>query len=106
MPFGALSTALALKIRKQESVLGAVNFVLLPLTFMSPAFIAGGLMPTWMQSIAIFNPVGWGVDAGRGALQAEAAWPVVLVRLGYLALFTAVSCWLAMKAFRSYQRTA
>ena len=106
MPFGALSTALALKIRKQESVLGAVNFVLLPLTFMSPAFIAGGLMPAWMQRVAIFNPVGWGVDAGRGALQAETGWPVVLVRLGYLALLTAVSCWLAMKAFRSYQRTA
>ena len=41
VPFGALSSAMALLARKGESVVAAVNFVLLPLTFLSSVFIAG-----------------------------------------------------------------
>jgi ABC-2 type transport system permease protein len=105
MPFGALSIAMALTIRKEESVIGAVNFVLLPLTFTSPVFMADTLMPGWMRTAARFNPVNWSVEAGRGALQgANSGW--VLVRLAYLAAFTLVGAWIATRAFRSYQRSA
>lgn len=105
MPFGALSIALALTLRKEESVIGAVNFVLLPLTFTSPVFMANTLMPGWMQTIARFNPVNWSVEAGRGALQnADALW--ILLRLVYLAAFSIFGIWVATRAFRSYQRSA
>lgn len=104
MPFGALSIAVALTLRKEESVIGAVNFVLLPLTFTSPVFMANALMPAWMRNIARFNPVNWSVEAGRGALEgADALW--ILVRLLYLAAFTLFGIWVATRAFRSYQRS-
>jgi ABC-2 type transport system permease protein len=106
MPFGALSTAMALTMRKEESVIGAVNFVLLPLTFISPVFMATTLMPGWMRVVARFNPVNWSVEAGRGALQGDASDVMILARLGYLAAFTAVAAWIAIGAFRSYQRSA
>jgi ABC-2 type transport system permease protein len=106
MPFGALSIAMALTVRKEESVIGAVNFILLPLTFTSPVFMANSLMPHWMRAVARFNPVNWSVEAGRGALQANYDAVAIVARLGYLAAFAVVSAWIATRAFRSYQRSA
>jgi ABC-2 type transport system permease protein len=105
IPFGALSNALALMLRKQESVIGAVNFVLLPLVFLSPVFMAPALMPDWILKVSSLNPVGWSVTAGRAALHGNADWSAVLLRLGCLAGFTLVSGWLATRAFQSYQRS-
>lgn len=106
VPFGALSIAMGLTVRKEESVIGAVNFVLLPLTFTSPVFMANALMPGWMRSVSRFNPVNWAVEAGRGALQANTDAGTILSRLAYLAAFAVVSAWIATRAFRSYQRSA
>jgi ABC-2 type transport system permease protein len=105
LPFAALSNALALTLRKQESVIGAVNFVLLPLTFLSPVFITPSLMPGWIRAVSMFNPVNWSVVAGRAALHGQAEWSVVLPRLGLLLAFTLLCGWLATRAFRSYQRS-
>jgi hypothetical protein len=41
-PFGALSVAMALTARRMESVIGAVNFLLLPLTFLLLGLHGGG----------------------------------------------------------------
>lgn len=106
IPFGALSIALGLTLRKEESVIGAVNFVLLPLTFTSPVFMANTLMPGWMRAVSQFNPVNWSVEAGRGALQGTADAAAIALRLLYLAAFAAFSAWIATRAFRSYQRSA
>jgi ABC-2 type transport system permease protein len=106
VPFAALSNALGLTMRRQESVIGASNFILLPLTFLSPVFMAPALMPGWIRVVSRFNPVNWSVSAGRLALQGTADWPRVLLLLGCLLLFTLVSGGLATRAFRSYQRSA
>jgi ABC-2 type transport system permease protein len=105
IPFAALSNALALTLRKQESVIGAVNFVLLPLTFLSPVFMAPSLMPDWIRTVSMFNPVNWSVVAGRAALHGQADWATVVPRIGFLVAFTFVCGWLATRAFRSYQRS-
>lgn len=105
MPFGALSIALALVMRKEESVIGAVNFVLLPLTFVSPVFMAETLMPGWMRSISQFNPVNWCVEAGRDALLGYPDWSAVFLRLLYLIIFSIAAAWIATRAFHSYQRS-
>jgi ABC-2 type transport system permease protein len=106
IPFAALSTALALALRKEESVIGAVNFVLLPLTFLSPLFMAQGLMPPWIQAVSRFNPVNWSVAAGRAALAGNADWLFVFSRLGLLALFGLFCSWVATSAFRAYRNSA
>jgi ABC-2 type transport system permease protein len=105
LPFGALSIGMALLARKEESVIGAVNFLLLPLTFLSSVFMARGLMPAWMQTVARFNPVNWAVDAARAALASEADWGLVFSRVGFLLALAIVCTWLAMRAFRTYQRS-
>ena len=103
---GALSTSLALTIRRRESVIGASNFLLLPMTFLSPVFMASTLMPGWIRSVARFSPVTWSVEAARFALmETEPDWGRIGLRLGCLGLFGVLSWGLAVRAFRSYQRS-
>jgi ABC-2 type transport system permease protein len=105
VPIGALSSALALAVRKEESVIGASNFILLPLTFLSPVFMASALMPGWMRIVARFNPVNWSVEAAREALQVQTNWSLVLSRCGFLIALAVVSMWVAIYAFRAYRRS-
>lgn len=105
-PFAALSNALALVIRKQESVIGASNFILMPLTFLSPVFMASAVMPDWIRSVSRYNPVNWSVEAARAALNGNANWSFVLVRIGALLIFAVLCAALATRAFRAYQRSA
>jgi len=102
---GALSNAIGVLSRNVETMVAVSNFVLLPLTFMSSVFMARALMPSWMQSIATYNPVEWAVNAGREGLAAGPDWSVVLSRMGWLALFTVICTWLATRAFRVYQKS-
>ncbi|MGA9160776.1 MAG: ABC transporter permease [Actinomycetota bacterium] len=103
--FGALSTAMAVVVRREETVIAAVNFIILPLTFLSGVFITLSLAPGWIQSAARFNPVNWAVQAGRGALATNPDWSMVSARVGLLMLFALVCAWLAIRAFRAYQRS-
>jgi ABC-2 type transport system permease protein len=107
LPIGALSTALALTMRRRESVIGASNFLLLPMTFLSPVFMASTLMPDWIRSVSRFSPVTWSVESARFALlDPQPDWQQIGLRLGYLVVFGIMSWWLAVRAFRSYQKSA
>ncbi len=105
VPIGALSSAMALVARKEETVIAASNFILLPLTFLSSVFMAQNLMPGWIQAVARFNPVEWAVVAGRSALSAHMNWPLVATRIGLLVALTIITAGLATRAFRIYQRS-
>jgi ABC-2 type transport system permease protein len=106
VPFGALSNAMALVIRRTESVIGASNFILLPMTFLSPVFMEPQLMPGWIRTVSRFNPVAWSVEAARSALSSAPNWAFIGTRLGWLVLLSMGSAWLAAQAFKSYQRSA
>jgi ABC-2 type transport system permease protein len=103
--FGALSIGLALVMRREESVVAAVQMLLLPLTFLSSVFMQPELMPGWIGTIARFNPADWAVQAGREAVAADADWSVVLSHGGYLAAFALACAWLGTRGFRAYQRS-
>ena len=105
VPIGALSCAMALVARKEETVIGAANFILLPLTFLSSVFMAANLAPAWIRGVARFNPVEWAVEAARTALSAQPDWGAVLSRVGLLAALAALTGWVATRAFRAYQRS-
>ncbi|WP_030754479.1 ABC transporter permease [Streptomyces sp. NRRL F-5135] len=102
--FGALSNALGMLVRRRESIIGINTFLLLPLTFLSSAFMAPAQMPDWMVRIADFNPVNWAMVAGRSALSADTDWTVVLSRGGALLALTVAAVWLSTRSFRTYQK--
>jgi ABC-2 type transport system permease protein len=103
--FSALSNVFGMTLRQRESIIGLSVFLLLPLTFLSTAFMAKGLMPGWMQAVAAANPVNWALDAARSALAAHADWAATLVHAGWLLALAALMVWLSTLTFRSYQRT-
>lgn len=103
--FGALSYALALLMRREESVIAAANFILLPVTFLSSVFLQPQLIPSWMESAAGVNPVDWAARAGRSALSGHADWALVAQMTVLLVAFAALATWLATRAFRVYQRS-
>jgi ABC-2 type transport system permease protein len=102
---GALSIGLALVARQEETLIGAVQLVVLPATFLSAGLMKQSLAPGWVQSIARFNPVNWAVDAGREALGTGVDWNLVASRVGLLALLAAACGWVATRAFHAYQRS-
>jgi ABC-2 type transport system permease protein len=103
--FASLSNAVAVLGRQRETLIGAVTFVTLPLTFLSSALMQRSLAPDWIQTVSKFNPVDWAVEAGRSAAMQSTDWGLVLGRVGLLAGFVLVSGWLATRAFASYQRS-
>jgi ABC-2 type transport system permease protein len=103
--FGAFSNALGMLVRQRESIIGINTFLLLPLTFLSSAFMASALMPGWMRHVAAFNPVNWALIAGRSAMAADPDWGDVLSRGGGLLALAAVAVALSTRTFRSYQKS-
>jgi ABC-2 type transport system permease protein len=103
--FSALSNTMGLLIRQRETIIALSVFLLLPLTFLSTAFMAKGLMPHWIQTVASFNPLNWSLDSARGALAADPDWPVVAIHGGWLLGLAVLMVWLSTRSFRSYQKS-
>jgi ABC-2 type transport system permease protein len=103
--FASLSNAIALIVRKQESVIAANVTLVLPLTFLSSTFLPVQLMPQWMQVVARYNPVNWAVEVGRQTLSSSVGWSLVGGHLGELLALALVCAWLSTRAFRAYQRS-
>lgn len=103
--FGALSNALGMLVRERESIIGINTFLLLPLTFLSSAFMAPSQMPGWIRHVADINPLDWAMVAGRSAMSENPDWDAVLVRGGALLALAVGAVWLSIRTFRSYQRS-
>ena len=50
--FSALSNTIGMLARQRETIIGLSVFLLLPLTFLSTAFMAPALMPHWTRIVA------------------------------------------------------
>jgi ABC-2 type transport system permease protein len=78
-----------------------VNFLSLPLTFLSTMMMERKLMPHWMRIATEYNPVDWAVTVSRAGF--EGRWDAVWYRLILLGSFAVLSCVLATAGFRQYQ---
>lgn len=103
--FGCLSIGLALLARREETLIATVQFLLLPLSFISVTFMQKDLMPGWMQSLVNYNPLNWAVEAGRAAVTASPDWGAIAGKSALLIVFLGVCALFAMRAFRTYQRS-
>jgi ABC-2 type transport system permease protein len=103
--FSAFSNTVGMLARQRETIIGINTFLLLPLTFLSSAFIVTALMPHWMRIVADGNPVNWALEAGRAAMSASADWSRVLAWGGGLALLAIAVTALSVLTFRAYQRS-
>ncbi len=102
--WGGLSNMAGMLLRSREAIIGVYTFFMLPLMFLSSAFIPPAFMPGWMQAIASRNPLNWEVQIGRDALAASTDWSAVGVRLGGLLALALLAVAISVTTFRSYAK--
>ena len=112
----ALGVAIASRMRTMESFQAVMNFVLMPLLFLSGAFFPLQGLPGWLAVLTHLDPVAYAVDAiRRVVLSSAAVSPEVVVslaiagpsgeplpllaELGVLVAFIAVGLALAVRWF-------
>ncbi|MBE0517650.1 MAG: ABC transporter permease [Thermoplasmata archaeon] len=61
----ALFVALGLVVRNEETLFGLINLLNFPLMFTSSALIPITLMPDWLRTVALYNPITFVVDGMR-----------------------------------------
>jgi ABC-2 type transport system permease protein len=103
--FAGLSHGLALRTRQEASMIAVAQFIGLPLLFFSSLLIARELIPSWMQSLSLLNPVEWAVRAARGEALPGSDWSEMGGFLLLLVAFAALTTAFATASFRAYQRT-
>jgi len=104
--FAAMSNAVALLVRQQEALIGISQFFGLPLSFLSSAIMSISLAPSWVGTVARYNPVNWAVEASRQALSADTDWGVVWSRTGWLIAAALAMALVATRAFGAYRKAA
>jgi len=104
LAMAGLSDGLALLVPQRETLIAASTTLVLPLTFLSGAFLSLAIVPGWIAGIARFNPVNWAASAGREAIAAHPPWGTVAAYAGFLAIALVVTAALSTRAFRLAQK--
>ena len=103
--FSALSNTVGMLARQRETIIGINTFLLLPLTFLSTAFMSKALMPHWMRVVADCNPVNWALEASRAAMSSPPGWGSAALQGSGLALLALAVTALSVRTFRAYQKS-
>jgi ABC-2 type transport system permease protein len=105
-----LNVFVALKTRNTESAFLIANFLTLPLLFTSSAQLPVQLLPNWLQTVALVNPVTYAVESLRVLLNGPEAVPeadpgvLLLQTVAILGLIATVTLTLAVRSFRKNVR--
>jgi ABC-2 type transport system permease protein len=105
-----LNVFIALKTRNTESAFMIANFLTMPLLFTSSAQLPVQLLPDWLQSVALLNPVTYTIDSMRLLLNGAQAvpdaepGPLLIKTILILGLIMSVTLTLAVRGFRRIVR--
>jgi ABC-2 type transport system permease protein len=66
--FAGLSNILALRIRDHQLFIMVINFFTLPLVFLSDAMMPMEMLPSWLQTVAKYNPITYAADGVRSLM--------------------------------------
>jgi len=98
--FIGLGIALASKIESFEGFNLVMNFITLPVFFLSGALFPITKLPTWLKTLIYFNPLTYGVDALRALLLEKSEIPLyvdISVIVGFAIFTIAIGGWLFNK---------
>jgi ABC-2 type transport system permease protein len=100
---GALSLALAARIKSIETLFAITNFIALPLIFTSNAIFPATALPSWVRAIALINPVTYAVTPMRVISTLGWYWAIIWPSVLILSLMATASVALAISQFRRAQ---
>jgi ABC-2 type transport system permease protein len=99
--FASLSMAIAATLKNMDAMFAIMSLLSFPLLFMSPAMFPLSMMPVWLQTLAQFNPVTYGVQPIRALFIND--WPTffgLLPDLAVIAVFSIAMITIATILFR------
>jgi ABC-2 type transport system permease protein len=101
--FASLFLALGFTIEQPQTYFALVNAINLPVLLTSAALYPWGAMPSWLQSIASYNPITLTVEVLRinlfgGAFYPDPAWAYLLGLIGWAAAMFAIATLLTQRA--------
>ena len=85
--FVGLGLAIASRITDPVAFPLVINFLIMPLFFLSGAIFPLGMAPEWLRVIAYIDPVAYGVDGLRGVIIGVSEFPIWL-DLAILGIFS------------------
>jgi ABC-2 type transport system permease protein len=98
--FSTISLIIAALVRSRERVQGLGQLIMMPLFFASNALYPIALMPDYVATIALFNPLSYMVDGLRSLMvpTSQAHFPLLL-DFGVLLVVDVVLVWLAARLY-------
>jgi len=103
--FSGLSVAIALHFRQIQIIIGTMNFLTLPLTFLSSVLVSHASMPWWMMIIAYANPIDWGASLARATLGMPMAASTIVRNALLILAFASAACALSVFTLRRYRQS-
>jgi ABC-2 type transport system permease protein len=91
LAWSGISLAIGLRTRSSETVFAFGSFLTFPLLFMSTALTPLDFMPDWIQTVSMFNPISYTVDAVRVLMINGFVWHTILsayLVIGLVAIVT------------------
>ena len=91
LAWSGISLAIGLKTKSSETVFAIGSFLTFPLLFMSTSLTPLEFMPDWIQTVSMFNPISYTVDAVRALMIDGFVWEPIISAyfvIGFVALIT------------------
>jgi ABC-2 type transport system permease protein len=91
LSWSGISLAIGLKTKSSETVFAFGSFLTFPLLFMSTSLTPLEFMPDWIQTVSMYNPISYTVDAVRVLMIDGFVWEPIISAyfvIGFVALIT------------------
>jgi ABC-2 type transport system permease protein len=91
LAWSGISLALGIKTRSAETVFAIGGVIIFPLLFLSPALFPISFLLDWVQTMSMFNPVSYAVNASRAFMITGFDWGTILPAWGVIGLVAVIT---------------